>query len=294
MKNILLVLALVVSAASFAQETASDDASKQNYDKFKSKRGVSIFPEAGEFALGVSANSFLNYFGNLLSGGGSNSAPSFSNARGSNIGSSPLSAFSGQSFGISGKYIKTEGFAYRARVNFNVGNFTNATLVQKIETNTPTAVPSYGEDKILTNSGSILVGLGFEKRRGKDRAKGIYGAEAILGFSSSKSTYTYLNAIDLTGNTERRASISNGNQFLIGARAFIGVEYFFAPKISIGGELAYLAGLGIRSAGIEERERLVNGTTVELYETPFGQARVNAFYLGLDNFDANLNLNFYF
>lgn len=293
MKKIILISAMFVGMTAVAQETVSDGASTQNYDKFKSKRGVTIFPEKGEFALGVSANSFLNYFGNMLNSNGNN-APTFNNAGGSNTGSNPLSAFSGQSFGISGKYMVSESLAYRGRLNFGFGSFTTATLVQKIDPNTPSSVPSYGEDKINTRTGSVLLGLGMEKRRGKDRVKGIYGAELLLGYANTTRTFSYLNTIDLTGQQERTVMQNAGSQILVGVRPFVGIEYFFAPKISLSGELAYIAGLGIRTAGTEERERYVNGSTVETYKAPFGQSRVNAIYFGLDNFDASLNLNFYF
>ncbi len=294
MKNMILSCFLLATFFAYAQDTiVSSAASAQNYEKFKSKRGVYIFPEKGEFAIGISANSFLNYFGNLVNPAG-NTAPTFNNAAGSNRQGNPLSAFAGQSYGIFGKYMVNEATAYRARANFGFGTTTNGTLVQKIDPNTPASVPSYAENKTNTSSGSILIGLGIEKRRGKDRVKGLYGGELLLGFSNSTTTYTYANTIDLENATERVISNTNGNQFLVGVRPFVGVEYFFAPKISIGGELAYVAGLGIRSEGIQERERLVNGTTVEKFKSPFGGNRVNAFYFGLDNFDANLNLSFYF
>ncbi len=43
--------------------------------------------------------------------------------------------------------------------------------------------------------------------------------------------------------TERK----NGTYFTFGLRAFIGVEYFILPKISLGGEFGW--GLGLRTGG---------------------------------------------
>ncbi len=63
MKKSLLILAMFIGGAVTAQ------------DNMTSKKGTPILPEAGEWSIGIGANSTLEYFGNLMNG--ANDAPSF-------------------------------------------------------------------------------------------------------------------------------------------------------------------------------------------------------------------------
>lgn len=90
--------------------------------------------------------------------------------------------------------------------------------------------------------------LGYEFRRGYGRLQGFYGAEVSLGVWSGKIGYDYGNPITPNNQTptsafgssvggERWLEIKSGTFFNIGLNAFVGVEYFFARKMSLGGEL---------------------------------------------------------
>ena len=63
MKKSLIILAMFIGSATIAQ------------DNMTSKKGTPILPEAGDWSIGIGANSTLEYFGNLMNG--TNSAPSF-------------------------------------------------------------------------------------------------------------------------------------------------------------------------------------------------------------------------
>ncbi|MCB0380481.1 MAG: hypothetical protein KDD24_04440 [Flavobacteriales bacterium] len=55
-KRLLFVAAIFAATATFAQ------------DGLTSKKGEAYLPEAGDWAIGIDANPFLNYAGNLFNG----------------------------------------------------------------------------------------------------------------------------------------------------------------------------------------------------------------------------------
>lgn len=233
MKNLFLSVAVVLSAsASFSQE-------EKNY-----------LPEAGDWAVGIDATPFLNYAGNLLGGG--NSAPAW-NALTSQV--------------ITGKYFIDANTAYRGSLRLGflsnsayamIGNSAvgiNDNLIYP-------ALPAMVEDEAKFRNMNVTLGFGMEKRRGFGRLQGYYGAELGIGMSSSSASYEYGNAVPLTGvnsanttdwgqlgqdawgNDARITENKSGTAFFIGARAFIGAEYFVMPRLAVGGEFGWGLGFG--------------------------------------------------
>jgi hypothetical protein len=103
-----------------------------------------------------------------------------------------------------GKYFKTDKLAYRVLANLTYLN----------------------NSKTEYNQLSMIAGLGKEWRRGSTRLQGFYGMDALMHFDSGAKI----------GDGDREKST-----FGIGARGFIGCEYFVLPKISIGLEYGYSA-----------------------------------------------------
>jgi hypothetical protein len=250
MKKLILSVAVVLSAsASFSQE-------EKNY-----------LPEAGDWAVGIDATPFLNYAGNLLGGG--NSAPSW-NALTSQV--------------ITGKYFIDANTAYRGglRIGFASNSYTELSLEDTDETFTYPEAPHTVEDNGKISQTNIAMSFGIEKRRGFGRLQGYYGAEAGIGISSASESYEYGNAIvaangmpdthdwgqittDTYGNVARTTESSSGLGFSIGARAFIGAEYFVMPRIAIGGEFGWGLGFGTggtQSTTIESTDGLSVGEQV--------------------------------
>ena len=133
------------------------------------------------------------------------------------------------------------------------------------------------KDTWSNSATGIVIGAGIEKRQGKGRVQGFYGGEALLSLESgTKDKFTYGNALtqnptgdqpDVTANdvnfstnwineagytnlaptlvqnagvtSARLLSSTVGGSFGIGVRGFIGADYFFAPKMSIGGEFGW-------------------------------------------------------
>lgn len=214
-----------------------------------SKKGNAILPESGDWSIGVGANSTLEYFGNLLNGTSDNSAPGFDWAN-ENV--------------ITGKMMKDANTAYRVRVRIGYNSATD----NEYDTGS-------GIVEQETSSMDISLGAGIQKYRGKGRLQGIYGAEASLGFGSANETWT---------SDALNAEVTYGSTFGFGVRGFIGAEYFFAPKMSLGGEFGW--GLGISSTG--ETETTVNGGTA----TKSGGG--SSFGIDTDNAGGSISMNLYF
>ncbi len=290
MKKIYILLcAFVISFATHAQEEASE--------VLKSKKGTPIMPEAGEYAIGISANQFLNY---VTRG---SATPNFGYV--SNPTNVPVAIF--------GKKMLSENKSLRARLALNTSSNTNRVAVLQNSLTPDPLAPSFVEDWRTLNATQILLAGGYEFRRGKGRLQGVYGGEAFFSITGDRVIYQYGNAITadfnqpnthnfFTGNIlstngfSRVLSEKNNMNIGFGARAFVGVEYFFAPKISIGGEFGYT--LGFRTAGrilvTSETWDSSTQSVREIQTETFRDAGIRSFGAGVDNLNGAINVLFYF
>ena len=273
MKKSLLVIALA-SATTFA--SAQD---------MNSKRGTPILPEPGDYSIGIDAVPFLEYFGNLMNG--SNSAPSFD--------------FKTSPFVISGLYVKDANTAYRGKLRLGFGSNT---VNYATENDATTADPNdQSFDEVKSGGKSIFIGGGLQKTRGKHRLHGIYGGEALIGLQSSKTEHSFANAFSATNpapstgipgqpsnGDPRTTEVKSGGEFSFTLRAFVGVEYFFAPKMSVSGEFGWGLGLVSQAEG-EQTTESFDGTTVKSVTTKTGKS--SSFGIDTDNSGGSINLNFY-
>jgi hypothetical protein len=230
-----------------------------------SKKGVNILPEPGEWAIGIDAVPFLEYAGNIFNGTDGNDAPSW--------------GYPNNMMMIQGLLVKEGGKRYRAKVRLGFGS-------DKQETG-DTATGSATEFK--NNYNYIGLGAGIQQSRGKGRVQGKYGAEAMLHFAGGK-TETSFNGDPSTGAT---LEIKDGSMFGISVNGFIGVEYFFAPKMSLCGEFGW--GLMFESTGEEETTTYDPDGNV----TTVTQGKSNEFYLDNSGTSSgssfgSLILSFYF
>jgi len=230
MKKITL---LAVAFAFFAFNVQAQD------EELVSKKGYKILPESGDYAIGVDVAPFfqaLNFMG------GTSTGPKFSMSDG---------------FSIFGKYYAEKDMAYRVKFVFNSVSTTKNFFVtdQTVLIPTPSDVV---EDKGTYNYTMAALSFGFEKRRGQGRLQGFYGADFFVQYADGDATNqnfsaTYGNEFSSdhtlptstvfagTGDTPgtRTTKINQGGSLGLGLRAFVGVEYFFAPKISLGGEFGW-------------------------------------------------------
>jgi len=245
-KRLLFVAAIFAATATFAQ------------DGLTSKKGEAYLPEAGDWSIGIDANPLFDYVGNVANG------------------------TSGQSFGganwywantIYGKMFKDETTAYRAAVRIGFGSNTVGSTVALNATPSAVQTTDY-TNEVKSSYNAINLGFGIEKRRGNTRIQGVYGAMLNIGFGGGKTEYTYglaLGDSSVAANPSlagtRPTEMKNGSTFELGINGFLGVEWFFAPKVSLGAE--YTWGLSMSSTGESET------TTEEWAVTPGAAAGTN-------------------
>ena len=280
-------------------------ANAQSNEQIQNKKGVDIMPVSGEFAvgIGVGLNSVTGWVGSMFGYTGYNSI-------GQTYVNNPL--FSGSSVSIFGKYMLSDNNALRMSLS-NFGN--DNTLKYEVYDDRANDPDSTVVDKQRFNSSTTYLSAGYEWRRGKTRLRGIYGADVVLSWTNSHNHYTYGNSLSENNLTPTMAAAMpgwnntygrmteqrNGATFGFGARAFVGVEYFIAPKICIGTEFGWRGMFEITGKGKTMYERydpflqtdddgIVGGIETHT-ETTLGG---HSFSSGLDNFNTQLYFNFYF
>jgi hypothetical protein len=175
-------------------------------------------------------------------------------------------------------------------------------------------------DKGTFSYAQFALSVGFEKRRGEGRLQGYYGADLFFMYNNGTAANQnfkgeYANAFTSTNtmptstnyvatvNGYRTSNISQGGQFGVGARAFVGAEYFIAPKISIGGELGWGLAYAIGFDGSQTDEEW-NNVSLSVESTTVKTANNNGFIVGSDGasntfngwtgLGGNINLIFHF
>jgi len=276
-KSILTVALILVATITFAQDLTS-------------KKGENFLPEAGDWAIGIDAVPLLNYLGNTFGKDADNMY-----ARNIWTPSNP-------NLVITGKYFKTEKFAYRGGIRLGFGSEKGKKMVRDRQVALSLINPwpetqAEVENSAKYNNTNIGLTLGAEWRKGNTRLQGFYGAEIGILVNSSSVKYTYGNALagsiapvpvdvtyddnldgdnlDMTMDgeglmrTTRILTNKSGLKFSLGLRAFIGAEYFMIPKLSIGGELGWGLGFNIhgKSTLTEETVGLKYGATETTVET---------------------------
>ena len=180
------------------------------------KNTTSILPKAGNVGIGNSANPFLEYAGNL-------------------IGSVPVTAPYFSAPTVYGKYFLEDDLAVRVKLSLSGRSNTEKTYL-----------PAFaGGDSIWdrtekTSSMSVDLSFGLEKRIGKNRLQGFYGAELrIMSGGSTKTKYSYNTPLSATNTFHLLSSKTPGTLLGIGANVFAGAEYFIAPGVSLSGEVGW-------------------------------------------------------
>ena len=242
-----------------------------------SKKGFPILPEAGDWSISFDAVPFLDFAFDktrIMSGAAATSAG----------GALDYSVANN----IVGKYMKDANTAYRGRVQFNFNRLSENTYVGKTGSTTGETV----KDNEVTSNSIINLGGGIQYYRGKGRLRGFYGGEGLITIASGPSkTYTYGNAVEANNPGTRDKEEKAGMGFGLGVRGFIGAEYFFAPKMSIGAEFGW--GIGMFSVGEGEKTTEGwDGTAVK--STTVKTGGISNFNMGVDNAGGSINLAIYF
>ena len=111
-------------------------------------------------------------------------------------------------------------------------------------------------DTSTTSTSNVIAGGGAEWRHSFGRFEGFMGAEGFLGFGGSKTTTEYgwkfsdrgANAPEQQAG--RTLTNDGGTSVGLGARGFVGVEYFVLPELSISAEYGLGASYSISPNGV--------------------------------------------
>lgn len=261
-----------------------------NAQDLKSKQGVPILPEAGDYAIGIDASPIFNFFGNMVK---INSGAAFADPAAWNFVNNSAETNNA----IWGKYFTDAETAYR--VNFRLQSMSKTT-----KTMVDDAAGVNQNDTIVNKAkksySNVVIGLGLEKHRGKGRLKGIYGGEFLFnygkgafGTENEKNVYGEALSSTFAAGTTRTLKVKQGTTIGIGLRGFVGVEYFFAPKISVGGEFGWGILLKTTGKGKTETETW-NGSSVITTETENDNAWGSERTIDTDNLTGCINLIFHF
>jgi len=265
-----------------------------NAQDMLSKKGTAILPESGDWSIGFDATPILEHFGNVFYNSGSPDFPQTPNT-------------------LVGKKMTDENTAIRVKLRIGIGSYKEENLVHD---DVSTAIPNpMVVDTWKESYTAITIGGGIQKYRGKGRVKGFYGAEVGIMFGGGKHTYEYGNAITSTNTSptstdwyapmtggymnlptgwgSRVTEEKNGSGFGVNLNGFIGVEYFFAPKLSLGAEYGW--GLSLNSFGEgETTSEGWNSTSSGVQTTTTKTGKSSNFMLDVMNPGGSIVLSAYF
>ena len=279
------VLLLVVCSFLFFGANAQDE-------PLTGKKGQLILPETGDIGLGVNMIPFFDWFGNSFNNSTNNtyaSSNKFFNVFGNSV--------------IMGKYMLSEKTAIRAHFGFNLSSTAENVYVRDNASNNPVDMVL---DTRKRDQGHYTLALGYEMRRGKGRIQGYYGADLIFRLQQISNIYSYGNGYSTTniaptstnfgGNInglDRMLADGGNTTFGVGIRGFVGVEYFVAPKLSLGVEFGWGLALNstFESTASSEYFDVVTGEAGIKNEV---QGSTTVFSAGVDNMNGAVFMNFYF
>jgi hypothetical protein len=285
MKKTVLFAAAIFTACAASAQTG----------EITSNRGENWLSQDGDWGLTFDANPLLNYAGNLFNGNTGNS-----------IGSGLT--WANPWFAIQGKKLVDANTAYRGKLRIGFGSTKNTNMVDQIPQPDPAPTPAAQVEDVTKDSYmNIVLGAGLEKRVGSTRVVGVYGAELLVAFGNSKTTYEYGNALSADnpiGNPGRDTEVKNGSTFGLGLNAFAGVEWFCAPKVSLSGEYTWGLMMNSRGMGSTTSEYwdpaanngagAVQTVTVDGNPDPSQSDKFSEFSLDTGVSGASIGINFYF
>ncbi|WP_251623676.1 hypothetical protein [Odoribacter lunatus] len=269
-------------------------------------------PEKGDWTLGIDVLPLLKYIGTAFH---SSKADELNG-----LGGTPFTK--GSSFAdknktlmpdvsVMGKYLLTDKWALRANIGFKVGLETDKSYVKDDRASVLNLLGSEKvENKITNNKSGVSIMLGAEYRKGERRVQGVFGAGLLFAFMNNKVKYDYGNEMtsvnqnptgSLWGDDDLIPSgyrilmkYNTGASFYTGITGSAGVEWFVAPKISLGAEV-----------NLSVYYLFSNQTYVESegYNATLGRVETRTdlvspgnrgFYADTESLGGALSLNFYF
>jgi hypothetical protein len=204
-----------------------------------SKRGEKILPEKGDWGMMFDAVPFIRYAGNALNASAGNSVTAnFPNGFENTL--------------VLKKY-KADNRALRIKLRLGFSSDNIDSVVVFLGGTNPD--PSVTDSRTVTKK-NIAAGLGTQKSVSKGRVTGYFGKEILIGYATHDTTYDYGGGpltqfnwlhTNTFGQERGVTEIIQGSKFSINFHLLFGVEYFFAPKMSLSAEYSW--GIGFEKTG---------------------------------------------
>lgn len=291
MKKLLIIIACILS---FTVVNAQENHSKKDY-----------LPKKGDWSIGIDVTPILNYVGNAFNGNTNNEI--------SHLGGTPFTKgnkfFNGKlmpDVSISGKYLLTDEWALRA----NVGLMLRSESFREYSIDDKAAISNpLGEDKVIDKAHVMNNGMSFslggEYRKGSRRVQGVFGAGILFAYSNNKTNYTWGNemtlvnqnptsAFDYTSGYRTLEKFGYGTTLYLGVTGSAGVEWFVAPKISLGAEVNLTAYYVFGAKEYVKSEGYNASLNQIETRTDLVSPGNRAFIFGTESFGGALSMNFYF
>ena len=266
--------------------------------------GKKYGPEKGDVALGFNLNTVLQHAGVVF---GNESIDDIDN-----VGGQPVSAGIDNELlpevSLMGKYMLNETWGIRANVGLMLGSDVDKAYVKddKLSVSDPLNESKLIDTRKTSRNGMSLM-LGGEYRVGENRVQGVFGAGVIFGFVSEKTTYKYANAITEINNKPTTADWASYDSYgyrplknksekglFYGVTGSAGVEWFLAPKVSLGAEVN-LSLYYIDGGQVYKESEGYNTSTKQVEErTDLTSPGNNKFRFGTENLGGSLYMAFYF
>ena len=259
------------------------------------KAGKQRLPEAGDWAVGVNVLT-------LLKAVGGNDLTAVNKFGGS------VAPFT-EDVSILAKYMLTDKTALRANVGFMFGTDKQREYVQDDRALLDNPL---GDDKVVDaqriNRNGMSLNLGMEFRKGSNRVQGVFGAGVLFAFEKTKYKYEYGNAMTDANqqptiynwggsgyaNGYRPLEVASDGTFYAGLTGSVGVEWFVAPKISLGAEVNVVAYCQFGSQEYRKSEGYSTALGRVEERTDLTSPGDRGFHLGTESLGGALNMTFYF
>jgi hypothetical protein len=237
-----IIISLFCLCVGFAASAQDQSGTRVENSPLLTKNGYRYLPVKGDYAIGIEVDPFFKYIGNMFNNTSNNASPFASGYKG----------------GIYGKYFLENNRAIRAKLNLNIYSEGIDGVVPN-DGRLPNDPFATGVDEKKMSRTEVELLAGYEFRRGHGRVQGFYGGEVGIGIGAGKDKYTYANPFtELNQNpstsdfnegtpgtpvqpgvvsaSARPTERKYGTAFEATIAGFVGVEYFFAPHISMGAE----------------------------------------------------------
>lgn len=270
LKGMMLCALLAMGGNAMAQDETTEMQTTQAQPAVAQQRGVGgynsknlddILPKAGDLALGLDGSPIFQYFGNMFNHSTNNDPKTYL----SNV--SPI---------VYMRYYLSDKLAVRARIQW-LGNKTINTFQvpdQAALAKDPLSAAKV-EDRKVARMNSWHFGAGAQYFRGYGRLRGFVGADLDYTVERNVDRFYYGNKMtadnkapltsDFTGTTavaqaQRTLVWNHGWSHNIGLAAFVGVEYYFLPKMCVGVESGATMSATLKGGAKSYSERFVGDT----------------------------------